>query len=286
MSFSKISTLAFALSLGIGMSSCSSAQEKTKESANQTAEVQEVAATEVKLEKTTPEEALEFVFMYKVSPENQELYEEARKESFAITATEPGVLTYDIYKSEEGVYAQRERYANEAALAAHMKNTEKSLAKWFQATEIQRVLTFGKISEEMKKQLQLQEIFTFDANVQKDHNAKVKQDEVVDYFFAFNVKPENLARYEEVRKEQFRITKTEPTTLIYDVFKDENGMYWQHERYANLAAAKLHTTNTAQYLQEWFQLVELKQIIELTDASQMDKEYQMDRYQPYARVEK
>jgi len=110
----------------------------------------------------------------------------------------------------------------------------------------------------------------------------------IDFIFSFEVKPENQKRYDEVREEQFAITKNESGTLIYEVFRDENGLYCQHERYADEAAAVLHVQNTSKQLQEWFQLVELKQTISLGELSEdYKKQFQLKEvFAPYARVEK
>jgi quinol monooxygenase YgiN len=110
----------------------------------------------------------------------------------------------------------------------------------------------------------------------------------VDFIFSFEVKPENQKRYDEVREEQFAITKNETGTLLYEVFRGENGMYCQHERYVDEAAASVHIQNTAKQLQEWFQLVDLKQVISLGELSEdYKKQFQLkDVFTPYARVEK
>ncbi|MCT4629041.1 antibiotic biosynthesis monooxygenase [Winogradskyella sp.] len=108
------------------------------------------------------------------------------------------------------------------------------------------------------------------------------------FVFSFEVKPENQERYDEVRQQQFEISKSEKGTLLYEVYRDENGVYCQHERYANEAAAALHIQNTAEQLQEWYTLVELKQVISLGQLSDAYKEqFQLKEvYAPYARVEK
>jgi quinol monooxygenase YgiN len=108
------------------------------------------------------------------------------------------------------------------------------------------------------------------------------------FVFSFTVTPENQARYDEVREEQFKITEGEEGTLLYEVFKDENGVYCQHERYANEAAALVHVQNTQKQLEEWFQLVEMKQIISLgTLSDEYKKQFQLKEvFEPYARVEK
>lgn len=110
----------------------------------------------------------------------------------------------------------------------------------------------------------------------------------IDFIFSFEVSSENQQRYDEVRQEQFAITKQEEGTLLYEVFKDENGLYCQHERYADEAAALAHVQNTAKQLEEWFQLVNLKQVISLGKLSEEYKQqFQLKEvFEPYARVEK
>lgn len=108
------------------------------------------------------------------------------------------------------------------------------------------------------------------------------------FIFSFAVPAENQKRYDEVRKEQFSISKSEEGTLLYEVFKDNNGVYCQHERYANEESAWTHIKNTEKQLQEWLQLVELKQVISLGNLSDTYKEqFQLKEvYAPYAHVEK
>lgn len=108
------------------------------------------------------------------------------------------------------------------------------------------------------------------------------------FIFSFAVPAENQKRYDEVREEQFAISKSEEGTLLYEVFKDDNGVYCQHERYANEEAAWIHIKNTQAQLQEWFGLVELKQVISLGNLSDTYKEqFQLKEvYAPYAHVEK
>lgn len=108
------------------------------------------------------------------------------------------------------------------------------------------------------------------------------------FIFSFTVPEENQKRYDEVREEQFAISKSEEGTLLYEVFKSEDGVYYQHERYANEEAAWIHIQNTQNQLQEWFGLVELRQVISLGELSDKYKEqFQLKEvYAPYARVEK
>lgn len=108
------------------------------------------------------------------------------------------------------------------------------------------------------------------------------------FIFSFIVKPENQERYEASRKKSMEITKGEDGTLLYEVFRDKNGVYCQHERYANEEALWVHMQNTAESLAEWFAVAEIKQIITLGNVSdKVIEQYGLkDVYKPYARVEK
>lgn len=114
------------------------------------------------------------------------------------------------------------------------------------------------------------------------------KDKTLIFIFSFIVKEENQARYEEVLAKQLEITKKEPGTLIYEIFKDENGVYCQHERYADEAACLKHVQNTSVQLQEWMQLTDVKQTIALGPISNTFKEQfaLKEHYLPYAKVNK
>lgn len=106
--------------------------------------------------------------------------------------------------------------------------------------------------------------------------------------FSFTVAPEKQERYEEIRKQQFEISKGEEGTLLYEVFRDENGVYCQHERYASEEACMTHVQNTMELLQEWMQLTEMQQSITLGKVSDtfIDQFQLKEVYAPYAHVEK
>lgn len=57
--------------------------------------------------------------------------------------------------------------------------------------------------------------------------------EIIDFVFSFSVKEGQQERYEQIMQEQIAIAKTEEGTLVYDIFKKEDGSYCQHERYAS-----------------------------------------------------
>lgn len=114
------------------------------------------------------------------------------------------------------------------------------------------------------------------------------EDKTLIFIFSFTVKEENQARYEQVLAEQLEITKAEGGTLIYEIFRDKNGVYCQHERYADEAACLTHVQNTSAQLQEWMQLTEIKQTITLGPVSDTFKEQfaLKEHYSPYAKVNK
>ncbi len=114
------------------------------------------------------------------------------------------------------------------------------------------------------------------------------EDKTLIFIFNFTVKEENQARYKQVLAEQLEITKTEVGTLIYEIFKDEDGVYCQHERYTDEVACLAHVENTGIQLQEWMQLTEVKQTIVLGPVSDTFKEQfaLKEHYSPYAKVNK
>ncbi len=114
------------------------------------------------------------------------------------------------------------------------------------------------------------------------------EDKTLIFIFSFTVKEENQARYEEVLAEQLAITKNESGTLIYEIFKDENGVYCQHERYADEASCLTHVQNTGVQLQEWMELTKVKQTIALGPVSDTFKEQfaLKEHYSHYAKVNK
>ncbi len=114
------------------------------------------------------------------------------------------------------------------------------------------------------------------------------EDKTLIFIFSFTVKKENQERYEQVIAQQLEITKNEAGTLIYEIFRDENGVYCQHERYVDEAACLKHVQNTAVQLQEWTELTEVKQTIALGPISDTFKEQWglKEHYLPYAKVNK
>lgn len=107
---------------------------------------------------------------------------------------------------------------------------------------------------------------------------------VVTFVFSFTVPEDRQARYEEVIAEQLRISATEPGTLDYEIYQSGDGTYCQFERYEDEAACSLHVTNTAPQLQEWTEIVEVKQITAMGPLSaDFIKQFNLEQhFLPYA----
>lgn len=98
-----------------------------------------------------------FVFSFKVAPENETAYQKMLAQTFEITKDEPGTLMYEVFKDENDIYCQHERYADEAACMQHVQNTHIQLQQWFELTEMQQIITLGNASDALKEQFQLKE---------------------------------------------------------------------------------------------------------------------------------
>ena len=111
------------------------------------------------------------------------------------------------------------------------------------------------------------------------------ENKTVDNLFVFKVKEGKQERYEEILAEQLAITKQESETLIYKIFKSENGLYFQHEQYTSEAACIAHMKNTDKQLQEWFQITEIIQLVVLGPLSEeFIKQNIVENYLPYAQA--
>lgn len=114
------------------------------------------------------------------------------------------------------------------------------------------------------------------------------EQKIVDMIFKFEVPLENQDRYSEVLAEQLEIASKEPGTLIYEVFRTDDGSYCQHERYADEQACVIHCENTASQLSEWMELTNITQLIALGPLSQeFRNQFGIDtNYLPYANGKK
>ena len=91
---------------------------------------------------------IDVIVRFRVKPGKLELYNQATDFILSTAETkEPYVLEYNIYKNEEGVCTQYERYADEAALHRHREGTMDIQIKWAEAIEIDQVIILGDMSE-------------------------------------------------------------------------------------------------------------------------------------------
>lgn len=96
---------------------------------------------------------IDLIFRFTVKKGQEALYEETLQKQLAITAEkDPGVISYEIFKNDDGSYCQHEHYENEEAILIHMKNTERELEVWSQITEITQIFALGNLSEAYLKQ--------------------------------------------------------------------------------------------------------------------------------------
>jgi hypothetical protein len=84
---------------------------------------------------TTPHAHITLFFTYRVV--HPELFESYLDKVLPVTETdEPYMLAYEIFRNDEGVYAQREVYADGDALARHFELTADGQRDWAAATEM------------------------------------------------------------------------------------------------------------------------------------------------------
>ena len=111
------------------------------------------------------------------------------------------------------------------------------------------------------------------------------ENKTVDLIFAFTVQEKDQARYEQALAQQLAITKNEPHVLSYEIFRQADGSYCQHERYADEAAIRLHMQNTAVPLKLWGEVTKITHMTALGPLSdEFKQEFGMDSYLPYAAV--
>lgn len=92
---------------------------------------------------------IDFFFKFKIKEGYEERYQELLKETLIITTEkDPGVEIYDVFKGENDIYCQHERYENEDALKFHCQNTMSQLGEWMQITENIQTVLIGKVSDE------------------------------------------------------------------------------------------------------------------------------------------
>jgi quinol monooxygenase YgiN len=90
------------------------------------------------------DQQLDLVFRFRVKEGKEDLYQKALEDIVPITeAEEPYVLAYDIFRGDDGVYAQHECYVDEAAMFRHIERTAAGQAEWAEATDVLDVLVLG-----------------------------------------------------------------------------------------------------------------------------------------------
>lgn len=84
---------------------------------------------------TTSDTTITLFFTYRVH--DAALFQRYLDTVLPVTeADEPYMLAYEIFQNDQGVYAQREVYADGAALAAHFELTADGQNAWAGATEL------------------------------------------------------------------------------------------------------------------------------------------------------
>lgn len=103
----------------------------------------------------------------------------------------------------------------------------------------------------------------------------------MDFVFSFKVKEGKQDRNDQILAGELEKVKDEPGTLVYEIFRNENSVYCQHECYTDEAACEFHNQQTSELLQEWFEITEMQQIIVLDPLSDgFKKKFGIGNYLP------
>jgi quinol monooxygenase YgiN len=90
-------------------------------------------------------------FSYRVKPGMEERYESYLNKVLSVTETqEPYVLSYEIFRGDDGTYFQHERYENEDAIWKHMKLTASGQEDFAAATEMLSLIMLGELSQKFR----------------------------------------------------------------------------------------------------------------------------------------
>lgn len=90
----------------------------------------------------TNDSAITLIFSYRVTDEKR--FQGYLEKVLPVTeADEPYMLAYEIYQNVDGVYTQREVYADGNALAKHFELTAEGQADFGAATEIISLMALG-----------------------------------------------------------------------------------------------------------------------------------------------
>lgn len=91
----------------------------------------------------------------------------------------------------------------------------------------------------------------------------------IDIVFRFKVKAGEEERYQRAIDSILPITEEqEPYVLEYEIYRDADGVYTQHERYADEDAVHRHMEVTAPGQADWAAATDLEQVIVLGDMSE------------------
>src|SRR5262249_13536219 len=91
---------------------------------------------------------VDLVFRFRVKPGKEDVYQQAIDHILPVTEQhEPDVLAYDIFRDDEGVYAQHEQYVDEDAMFRHLELTAPGQQDWAESTEVLDVLVLGAVTE-------------------------------------------------------------------------------------------------------------------------------------------
>lgn len=90
----------------------------------------------------TPDGSITLIFSYRVHDEA--LFQSYLEKVLPVTETdEPYMLAYEIFRNDEGVYTQREVYADDDALSKHFDLTADGQKDFGAATEILSLSALG-----------------------------------------------------------------------------------------------------------------------------------------------
>jgi quinol monooxygenase YgiN len=91
----------------------------------------------------------------------------------------------------------------------------------------------------------------------------------IDVIFWFRVKPDKLELYKQAIDFILPITEAkESYVLEYKIYKNAEGVYTQHERFADEAALHRHLEVTMDGQIKWAEATEIEQVIILGDMSE------------------
>ncbi|WP_433270972.1 antibiotic biosynthesis monooxygenase [Actinosynnema sp. CS-041913] len=91
---------------------------------------------------------VDLIFAYRVVAGREALFEQYLKTVLPLTeAEEPYVLEYHLFRREDGIILQHERYADEQAIRDHLRVTAAGQKLWGDATELLDIRVVGPVSD-------------------------------------------------------------------------------------------------------------------------------------------